>query len=195
MCRPRYGCEYFIILSNHRSPCGQVGAHTLARLPTIAWDFKPTEDSLWAIEGVCSKWRNILLNSPRLRSNIEIFLTSSNFGVNANNYVRKLGRQMDRSGNHPLTITIFYPKVYKHLPASAQSLLNSLCCFIRSQAESSIFGSTSLQGSFNLSHLATFSSIIAYPFSSSPLTETGSPGAQTPLRFAQACAISHVSIS
>ncbi|PBK90956.1 hypothetical protein ARMGADRAFT_1064299 [Armillaria gallica] len=76
-----------------------------------SWDFKPTEDSLWAIEGVCSKWRNILLNSPSLRSNIEIFVTSSNFGVNANNYVRKLGRQMDRSGNHPLTITISTPSV------------------------------------------------------------------------------------
>ncbi|KAK0193117.1 hypothetical protein F5146DRAFT_532256 [Armillaria mellea] len=76
-----------------------------------SWDFKPTDDSLWAIEGVCSKWRNILLNSPSMRSNIEIFVTDSNFGVNANNYVRKLGRQIDRSGNHPLTITISTPSV------------------------------------------------------------------------------------
>ncbi|KAK0220588.1 hypothetical protein IW262DRAFT_1385676 [Armillaria fumosa] len=76
-----------------------------------SWDFRPTEDSLWAIEGVCSKWRNILLNSPNLRSNIEIFVTDSNFGANASNYVRKLGRQMDRSGNHPLTITISTPSV------------------------------------------------------------------------------------
>ncbi|KAK0421881.1 hypothetical protein EV421DRAFT_1867979 [Armillaria borealis] len=76
-----------------------------------SWDFKPTEDFLWAIEGVCSKWRSILLNSPSLWSNIEIFITNSNFGVNANNYVRKLGRQMDRSGNHPLTITISTPNV------------------------------------------------------------------------------------
>ncbi|KAK0444592.1 uncharacterized protein EV420DRAFT_1573743 [Desarmillaria tabescens] len=65
------------------------------------WDFHPPEDSLWAIEGVCSKWRNVLLNSPSV---------CSNFGVNANRYVRKLGRRMDRSGNHSLTITISTPK-------------------------------------------------------------------------------------
>ncbi|PBK95181.1 hypothetical protein ARMGADRAFT_1011065 [Armillaria gallica] len=68
------------------------------------WEFMPTESSLWSITGVSKTWRSVSLSSPRLWSYVNIIITESNFKDHS--YIRQLGRQLDRSGKYPLSISI-----------------------------------------------------------------------------------------
>ncbi|KAK0240943.1 hypothetical protein EDD85DRAFT_1019872 [Armillaria nabsnona] len=68
------------------------------------WEFKATENSLWSITGVSKAWRSASLSSPRLWSYVNIIITESNFKDHS--YIRQLGRQLDRSANHPLSISV-----------------------------------------------------------------------------------------
>ncbi len=75
-------------------------------MPRFRWNFHAVENPLWAIEGVCRKWKGVVLDSPQLWTSINIVITDSNFGPNAHRYVRRLGQQLSRSGKRPLSIII-----------------------------------------------------------------------------------------
>ncbi|SJL15098.1 uncharacterized protein ARMOST_18580 [Armillaria ostoyae] len=68
------------------------------------WEFKAPESSLWSITGVSKAWRSASLSFPRLWSYINIIITESNFKDHS--YIRQLGRQLDRSANYPLSISV-----------------------------------------------------------------------------------------
>ncbi|PBK64106.1 hypothetical protein ARMSODRAFT_962592 [Armillaria solidipes] len=78
-------------------------------MPRFRWNFPAVENPLWAIEGVCRKWKGVVLDSPQLWSSINIVITDSNFGPNAHRYVRRLGQQLGRSGKRPVSIIISCP--------------------------------------------------------------------------------------
>ncbi|KAG7441851.1 uncharacterized protein BT62DRAFT_936730 [Guyanagaster necrorhizus] len=86
----------------------RLDSHTGA-LTHFHWNFTAVESTLWAIEGVCKKWKAVAVNSPELWAFINIVISDSNFGPNTNGYVRRLGRQLGRSGNRPLSIIISCP--------------------------------------------------------------------------------------
>ncbi|KAK0444596.1 uncharacterized protein EV420DRAFT_993065 [Desarmillaria tabescens] len=101
--------------------------HTGA-LSSFRWHLQSVESSLWAIEDVCNKWRNVVLNSPELWSFINIVINDSNFGPNAHRYTRRLGRQLGRTGKRPLSIIIscLDPSIFDGLPSQ---LTMMLCTF------------------------------------------------------------------
>ncbi|KAK0448518.1 hypothetical protein EV421DRAFT_1900236 [Armillaria borealis] len=68
------------------------------------WEFKAPESSLWSITGVSKAWRSASLSFPRLWSYVNIIITESNFKDHS--YIRQLGRQLDRSANYPLSISV-----------------------------------------------------------------------------------------
>lgn len=68
------------------------------------WEFKTPDSSLWSITEVSKTWRNASLSFPKLWSYVNIVITESNFKDYS--YIRQLGRQLDRSANHPLSISV-----------------------------------------------------------------------------------------
>ncbi|KAK0193119.1 hypothetical protein F5146DRAFT_1043014 [Armillaria mellea] len=103
-------------------------------MPRFRWNFHGVENPLWALEGVCRKWKGVVLGSPQLWSSINIVVTDLNFGPNANQYVRRLGRQLGRSGKHPLSIIISCPDptfLFDELPPQLIMTLYSFSDSIR----------------------------------------------------------------
>ncbi|KAK0472296.1 hypothetical protein IW261DRAFT_1509107 [Armillaria novae-zelandiae] len=103
-------------------------------MPRFRWNFNAAENPLWTLEGVCGKWKGVVLGSPQLWSSINIVITDSNFGPNAHQYVRRLGQQLGRSGKHPLSIIISCPEptfLFDELPPQLIMMLYSFSDSIR----------------------------------------------------------------
>ncbi|KAK0225276.1 hypothetical protein IW262DRAFT_673571 [Armillaria fumosa] len=64
------------------------------------WEFEVPGSSLWSIAEVSKTWRNASLSFPKLWSYVNIVITESNFKDYS--YIR----QLDRSANHPLSISV-----------------------------------------------------------------------------------------
>ncbi|KAK0220590.1 hypothetical protein IW262DRAFT_1385681 [Armillaria fumosa] len=103
-------------------------------MPRFRWNFHAVENPLWTLEGVCRKWKGVVLGSPQLWSSINIVITDSNFGPNAHQYIRRLGQQLSRSGKPPLSIIISCPDstfLFDELPPQLIMMLYSFSDNIR----------------------------------------------------------------
>ncbi|KAK0431430.1 hypothetical protein EV421DRAFT_2016682 [Armillaria borealis] len=98
------------------------------------WRFVPEENILCSIERVCKRWREACLSSPELWSYINIIINDVNFGDNAHAYIRRLGRQLSRSGGSSalLSLAISHdasqssPSDSTQMPPTLMALLFSL---------------------------------------------------------------------
>ncbi|KAK0194779.1 hypothetical protein F5146DRAFT_1219671 [Armillaria mellea] len=92
------------------------------------WNFYPTENMLWTIEGVCKQWNKVVVSSPELWSFPNITITDYNFGNDARGiaYARRLGLQLHRSKNHPLSLSIWNDvdhSSFTNLPTAITTIL------------------------------------------------------------------------
>ncbi|KAK0240971.1 hypothetical protein EDD85DRAFT_385875 [Armillaria nabsnona] len=94
------------------------------------WNFYPTENMLWAIEGVCKQWNKVAVSFPELWSFINVIVTDDNFCDDARGiaYARRLGLQLDRSKNHLLSLSIWndvHRSTFTKLPTAIATILFS----------------------------------------------------------------------
>ncbi|KAK0462351.1 uncharacterized protein EV420DRAFT_1734549 [Desarmillaria tabescens] len=94
------------------------------------WHFHPGENTLWEIEKVCREWKTVALSFPELWSSINIVINDDNFGDHShgNAYIRWLGRQLDRSKNYPLALSVWNDdddSTFTKLPPALTAILYS----------------------------------------------------------------------
>lgn len=75
-------------------------------LTNAGWSFQPRESTLWSIELVCKQWRREVLASPRLWTHVNVVINDRNFAQGNNRYLTRLGLQLARGAQHPLSLCI-----------------------------------------------------------------------------------------
>ncbi len=90
------------------------------------WDFTPPQSSLWTIELVSRHWRTVALTFPELWSYLNIFITDHGFAEGEYSLIRRLGLQLARSQQSPLSLSICEDSDYEKLPSSLELLLYSV---------------------------------------------------------------------
>ncbi|KAK7047136.1 hypothetical protein VNI00_006801 [Paramarasmius palmivorus] len=80
--------------------------------PLVTKDSLIPKEMPWVLGQVCLSWRSLVLSTPELWTTVSIRVRhpeSVRRSISSN--VLRLGLQLDRSQNHPLTVTIYCPKV------------------------------------------------------------------------------------
>ncbi|PBK86993.1 hypothetical protein ARMGADRAFT_1168875 [Armillaria gallica] len=95
------------------------------------WDFTPVRCSLWTIELVSRRWRTVVLTFPELWSYVNIIITDDGFAEGEYGLIRRLGLQLARSQQSPLSLSIYEESDYDKLPSSLESLLFSFSTRLR----------------------------------------------------------------
>ncbi|KAF9049639.1 hypothetical protein BDZ89DRAFT_1057519 [Hymenopellis radicata] len=72
----------------------------------ILWQFDAKESPLWTMELVCKRWRKEVLESPKLWSFINIFITNDHFADDDDRYLLRLALHLSRAGLSQLSICI-----------------------------------------------------------------------------------------
>ncbi|PBK61298.1 hypothetical protein ARMSODRAFT_1089807 [Armillaria solidipes] len=72
------------------------------------WDFQDVTSPLWTIELVCRRWREAVISFPELWSYLNVVVTDDNFFMGTYRYTRLLSRQLARSKQHFLTVSIHH---------------------------------------------------------------------------------------